>query len=91
MSLINWIFRLFINSNKEIIIEKLRRNDLCYCGSGLKFKKCHASILQTKNQIAYRVFNPETKQESIKVLKTGKNSMRMKSNLRLEDIAGGGS
>jgi len=75
---------LFIKPEKEIKIGEFRRNDLCYCGSGQKFKKCHALILDKKKQTAYRTLNMETQKESIKVLK--KKSGRIKSNLRWVDI-----
>lgn len=88
MSIIDRIIKLFIKPDKEIILGEFRRNDLCYCASGLKYKKCHELILKLKKQTAYRVLNLETKQESIKIFKT--NSRRVKSNLRWEDIGHGG-
>lgn len=68
MNIIKRILRLFIKPEKEIIIGEFRRNELCYCGSGLKFKKCHLVILGKNKQTAYKILNTETKQESIKVL-----------------------
>ncbi len=84
MNIINRILRLFIKPEKEIILGEFRRNDLCFCGNGLKFKKCHESILKQKKQSAYRILNSETKQESIKIFKT--SSRKVKSNLIWSDI-----
>ena len=90
MSIINWILRLFVKPERKIIIGKYKRNDLCYCGSGLKFKKCHALILYKKGQTAYRVVDKETKEVSVKIYKTKNNSIRIKSNLTWDNIGGGG-
>lgn len=39
-----------------IATNKFRRNTKCYCGSGLKFKKCHlATVNQIKNLSKYRL------------------------------------
>lgn len=35
-----------------ITSNKFRRNETCYCGSGLKFKKCHLSIVSQINRLS---------------------------------------
>jgi len=50
------ILQIFINLEIKIDIPKIGRNDLCFCGSGKKFKKC--GLLNTKEH-----------QENIKKLK----------------------
>jgi uncharacterized protein YecA (UPF0149 family) len=34
-------FRAFFSKSKRKEDFKLSRNELCYCGSGKKYKKCH--------------------------------------------------
>lgn len=90
MSVISKILNLFIKTDKGVIIGELNRNDLCYCNSGIKFKKCHASELQKKKLTAYIIMDSVSKKKFIKVMKTqNKSTIRMKSNLRWEDIGGG--
>jgi len=33
--------RLFNNKTNEVKKEELGRNELCWCGSGKKYKRCH--------------------------------------------------
>jgi uncharacterized protein YecA (UPF0149 family) len=33
--------RLFSNNRKEAKKDDLGRNEICWCGSGKKYKKCH--------------------------------------------------
>jgi len=35
------IFKAILGSNKPEEIPELGRNDLCWCGSGKKYKRCH--------------------------------------------------
>ncbi|MCD4675784.1 MAG: SEC-C domain-containing protein [Desulfobacula sp.] len=36
-----WLSQLFKNNGQERPAILPRKNDLCWCGSGLKYKKCH--------------------------------------------------
>ncbi len=47
MSLANWFKKLLTPSPKTPQVV-LGRNDLCWCGSGKKYKKCHAKSDQLK-------------------------------------------
>ena len=42
MSLTSWIRNLFSRPERPQEIA-LGRNDLCWCGSGKKYKKCHGA------------------------------------------------
>jgi len=35
------IFKAILGNNKPEEIPALGRNDLCWCGSGKKYKRCH--------------------------------------------------
>ena len=41
MSLFSWLGNLFSSKPAKPAQVELRRNDLCWCGSGKKYKKCH--------------------------------------------------
>lgn len=41
MSLMTWIRNLFSAKPKDPERQNLGRNDLCWCGSGKKYKRCH--------------------------------------------------
>lgn len=43
MGLLDKIGMLFSSSQKTGPAEKPQRNELCWCGSGKKYKKCHLS------------------------------------------------
>ncbi|MFL6293270.1 MAG: SEC-C domain-containing protein [Thermoanaerobaculia bacterium] len=51
MSLTSWIRNLFSRPEppKEVA---LRRNDLCWCGSGKKYKRCHLPKDEAKQREA---------------------------------------
>ena len=56
-----WINKLFKN-NKQVPPSLLpRRNDPCWCDSGLKYKKCHLS----KDKIYFKE-HPKTKKVAAK-------------------------
>lgn len=42
MSLTNWLRKMFSRGESPGEVE-LGRNDLCWCGSGKKYKRCHLS------------------------------------------------
>lgn len=41
MSLFSWLGNLFSSKPAKPKEAELGRNDLCWCGSGKKYKKCH--------------------------------------------------
>ncbi len=41
MGLLERAFNLFKGKEENRPAEKPGRNDLCWCGSGIKYKKCH--------------------------------------------------
>ena len=45
MGILNKLFGM----KKTEPIPKLGRNDLCWCGSGKKYKKCHMELDMKKN------------------------------------------
>jgi hypothetical protein len=80
--------RLFgIRPEGNVTIVPMRRNESCFCGSGLKYKKCHALKLQHQNKIACRIVDNQTGKTKIKILKG--NSLKVKSKLRWVDIGVG--
>ncbi len=88
LKIIEKIIRLFVkqeNGNRTII--PIQRNEICFCGSGLKYKKCHALKLEPKNKIACKLFDNETGEIEIKIFKT--KTVKAKSNLRWVDIGVG--
>ncbi len=92
MNLGSKIFHAFLNlfADKERIVGELKRNDPCYCNSGLKFKNCHAPRLAAKRKAAYIVENKRTKVQSVKVMKVRNiPTKHIKSNLRWADIGKG--
>ena len=42
MSLTSWFRKMFSRAERPKEVE-LGRNDLCWCGSGKKYKRCHLS------------------------------------------------
>lgn len=64
-----------------------QRNELCFCGSGLKYKKCHLLELEPKNKIACKIFEENDKEFQVRIIK--KDSIKIKSNLRWNDIGVG--
>jgi hypothetical protein len=91
LKLITKVLRLFIKLDDFEIIGELNRNDKCFCNSGEKFKNCHYHDLLQKKKNAYIVRDIKTNESYIKILKSKKmDSTRIKSNLRWEDIGGGG-
>lgn len=88
MKIVEKILRLFVkqeNGNRTII--PIQRNEICFCGSGLKYKRCHALKLETKNKIACKLVDNETGEIEIKIFKT--KTVIAKSNLRWVDIGVG--
>lgn len=51
MSLITWFRNLFSRAErpKDVV---LGRNDVCWCGSGKKYKRCHCSSDEAKQREA---------------------------------------
>ena len=88
MSFIRRILKPFFKGNNTTIIP-IQRNDLCFCGSGLKYKKCHAPKLEPKNKIACKFINNETGNIEVKIIR--KKSLKVKSNLRWVDVGVGSS
>lgn len=88
LKIVEKIIRLFVkqeNASKTIV--PIQRNEICFCGSGLKYKKCHALKLEPKNKIACKLVDNDTGKIEIKIFKT--KSMKVKSNLRWVDIGVG--
>ena len=83
--LYQWIFRL--NSSDKFDIIPFERNELCYCNSGLKYKKCHALKYESHNKIACRLISKKTKIVKIKILKI--KNLKIDTNLRWVDIGVG--
>ncbi len=42
------LFKKILAKNKPQPIPSLGRNDLCWCGSGKKYKRCHMEIDEKK-------------------------------------------
>ena len=42
------LFKKILAKNKPQFIPNLGRNDLCWCGSGKKYKRCHMEIDEKK-------------------------------------------
>jgi len=43
MNLFKSIVNMFSSEDAETPVKDLGRNELCWCGSGKKYKKCHLS------------------------------------------------
>ena len=52
MSLMTWIRNLLSAKPKEAGRQNLGRNDLCWCGSGKKYKRCHLATDAAKQREA---------------------------------------
>lgn len=90
MTLIEKILGFFkTKENTTVVIVPFERNETCFCGSGIKYKKCHALKLEPKSKTAYRLTDKKTGKVKIKILKT--NSLKSQSNLRWVDIGVGSS
>ncbi|MEM6737286.1 MAG: SEC-C domain-containing protein [Bacteroidota bacterium] len=37
-------------------LEELNRNEKCYCGSDLKYKRCHSALNEDANEIAVKLY-----------------------------------
>lgn len=88
LKIIEKIIRLFVkkeNASKTIV--PFQRNEICFCGSGLKYKKCHALKLDPENKIGCKLVDNDIGEIEIKVLKT--KTIEAKSNLRCLDIGVG--
>jgi hypothetical protein len=62
--------------NSERDMNKLKRNDPCYCGSGQKYKKCHMNIdagwhYNAKSNSWYKPEPVDEKKEQIEKLVIG--------------------
>lgn len=80
------------SGTSEVIIGEIHRNDLCFCNSHLKYKKCHGPTLSKQRKTAYIVEDQKTKARKIKIMKVRNTpTNHLKSNLRWEDIGGGGN
>lgn len=74
-------------ANSAMTIIPFQRNETCFCGSGLKYKKCHQLKLEPRNKVACKVFEDNDKVFRVTILK--KDSSKIKSNLRWLDIGVG--
>ena len=52
MKFLKGIMNLFSSENEQAGERNLRRNELCWCGSGRKYKKCHLVEDEKKAQKA---------------------------------------
>jgi len=41
MKFLKGILNMFSSDDEQTVGRELGRNDLCWCGSGTKYKKCH--------------------------------------------------
>ena len=46
--------RLFNNKTSDVKKEELGRNELCWCGSGKKYKRCHLDVRRPQAKNAKR-------------------------------------
>jgi hypothetical protein len=74
-------------TNSATTIVPFQRNEACFCGSGLKYKKCHQLKLEPRNKVACKLFENDDKEFRVTILK--KDSSKIKSNLRWVDIGVG--
>jgi len=74
-------------TNSAATIVPFQRNETCFCGSGLKYKKCHQLKLDPKNKVACKIFEHNDKAFRVTIL--NKDSSKIKSNLRWVDIGVG--
>lgn len=49
---------------------KVRRNDPCTCGSGIKFKKCCLAVLEGRGRDPFKLPRPLVEQSSVRTLDT---------------------
>jgi hypothetical protein len=88
LKVIEKIIRLFVKREKtNITIVPIQRNEICFCGSGLKYKRCHAVKLEPKNKIACKLIDNDTGKVEMKIFK--RKSLKTKSNLRWVNIGVG--
>ena len=62
----NWRYQVAYQNTNEKVPNPLKnypRNQLCYCDSGIKFKRCHLNLLPA-------TVTPEVAQEIKELLKT---------------------
>lgn len=52
MSLMSWFKNLFSRAERPKEVVALGRNDLCWCGSGKKYKRCHLASDEAKQREA---------------------------------------
>ena len=74
-------------TNSATTIVPFQRNETCFCGSGLKYKKCHQLKLEPKNKVACKLYENNDNVFRVTILK--KDSTKIKSNLRWADIGVG--
>lgn len=48
MSIASWFRKLFASANAQPKPAEVGRNELCWCGSGKKYKKCHLKSDESK-------------------------------------------
>ena len=49
-----WLKRLFGGGRSPAVDQIPGRNDLCWCGSGVKYKRCHMSSDQSRARASVR-------------------------------------
>lgn len=81
------IDKFYRQTNSVASIVPFQRNEMCFCGSGLKYKKCHQLKLEPINKVACKIFEDNDKTFRITILK--KDSSKIKSNLRGVDVGVG--
>lgn len=84
MNILQKLFGKSIAYDDIIII--LQRNDICYCGSGKKYKKCHEPGLEKNNKIACKIFDKDGNDKGYKIFKKHSKALRNISNLTIEDL-----
>jgi SEC-C motif len=85
MGILKKLIAKFTRQTKSAMtIVPFQRNETCFCGSGLKYKKCHQLKLEPKNKVACKLFEDNDKAFRVTILK--KDSTKIKSNLRWVDI-----
>ena len=85
MSIASWFRNLFASASAKPQPVEVGRNDLCWCGSGKKFKKCHLKSDELKRvEDGYAARTAAAQARSAGVVPGGKSG---KAKQRLERAA----
>lgn len=86
---IKTLFKQEVKHTDKLI--PLKRNEVCYCGSNKKYKRCHWLSNSNNNKVACNIFDKDGQPKGYRLYNEEKKTFKAKSNLRWADVGRSGN